>query len=483
MRTGPRHASSGNHPNHEDRMRSTSLLLVALLIGAPARGAEVVLTGLQLVDPQTRTVRPASVLVRDGRIAQIAEPDRGEIPAGIPRRPVPGGWAVPAFFDASLVGQTQVSPGHRDRLEPADTALLLRAAGVGAALDLDGTRSAPGGARGAELLPAGPVLTAVGGVGSDLPGAIGLSSEEEARAAVRDLLAGPRPPVRLSVISDRGQRRPALSRAEIGAILEAAQEVPVAVYVGTWNDANDALRAGAGWLVQIPPGLPPEPVLEEVRRRRPAWTPAVSVGADFVSLMEDEALRRSPALRRALPDPMRTDYGEVKVSRSRLQDARAQNRDRLAALSTLVDAGAVLVAGSQSGGLGTAHGFSLLRELAWWGRAGVDAWTVLAGATVNGPERLGRSAGFTVGAPASFTVYDRSPVDSLGVLASPRVVFVAGEPVDPEVLAGAVQHRLTEDIPRNPLPWDSRWSLIVVTVAVFAFLLVLRQLVKRAAAS
>lgn len=458
------------------------LLVVATLVLAPALADAQVLTGLRLVDPATREVVEASLRVDDGRIAAIGSADGAEFDPALPRVDLAGAWALPAFFDASIIGQTQVSPGHRDRLDPADTARLLRAAGIGAALDLDAAAGPAAPGRGARRLRAGPVLTAVDGVGSEIPGARTLADAAAARSVAGELLRSSSPPDRLSVIFDRSRNRRGLVPEALEAILQEAGGAAVAVYVGSWRDAEDALRAGARWLVQIPPGPVPDAVLELVRLNAPVWTPSVAVGADFMALMDDVSLRGSPALARSLPDAMRADYGEVRVPKGRLEEARLQNADRLASLAALDAAGAVLVAGSQSGGLGTAHGWSLLRELQWWWRAGLDPWTILAGATLNGPELLGRTAGFVVGAPASFTVYASSPLDSAQVLLEPSTVFVEGVAVDPGPLAAAVMHSIAEDVPHSPLPGDNAWSMVLIAIAAFSVLLFLRHLVRRAAA-
>ena len=142
-----------------------------------------------------------------------------------------------------------------------------------------------------------------------------------------------------------------------------------------------------------------------------------------------------------------------------------------------------MIAGSQSGGLGTAHGWTLLRELEWWRRAGIGTWDILAGATVHGAARLGVPVGFATDVPANFTLYAGSPVEDPGELFRPEVVFVAGEPTEPDALASAVRHVLTEDVPENPLPGDNNWSLLIIAVVGFTVLLGLRRLVKRAAAN
>jgi hypothetical protein len=226
-------------------------------------------------------------------------------------------------------------------------------------------------------------LISEGGVGSNFPGARPVRDAVDGRTAVAEILASTRAPQRLSVVFDRGRSRRGLTAEVLGAILEEAGPTPVAVYVGTWRDAYEALDAGAGWIVQIPPGPAPEPVLELIRSRRPVWTPTIAVGSDFMALMADPELRNDPGLARSLTPEMRADYGEVRVPQARLTEARLQNEDRLATLVQLTEAGAILVAGSQSGGLGTAHGWSLVRELDWWFRAGLEPWDILASAERN----------------------------------------------------------------------------------------------------
>jgi hypothetical protein len=449
-----------------------SLLASLLLFAASAASEELVVTDVVLVDVVQRELRPAELRLDGGRIVEVGAP--GAISSDAARWSAGGRHALPPMLDASTFSSTQVSPGHRDTLGPADARRLFLAFGIHEFVDLAG---------GIGSLRGGPVMTAVGGVGADIPGAVELADEESARATVRRLLEGPHAPERLSVIFDRGRQRRGLTAGMLSAILEEAGATPVGVYVGTWRDVNEALEAGADWIVQIPPGPAPQPVLDLVRSTRPAWTPTVAVGSDFMALMSDPMLRESSALARALPPEMRTDYGEVRVPQSRLTEARLQNEDRLAALSQLVAAGATLIAGSQSGGLGTAHGFTFVRELEWWGRAGIDPWDVLVAATLSGAERMGRRAGGWLDAPASFSLYPVSPADSLGILASPDFVFTGGVRETPAGLATRVQHSLVEDIPENPLPGGNRWSLLIIAVVGFAVLLGVRRLIRRAAAN
>ena len=475
-------------------MKPLNLLVCLTLVvsmASTASMADRVVTDLQLVDPVQREVRAASLHLADGRIVAIGGPDGTEFPAGLPRWPGEGRFAVAGLFDGSVYGQIQVSPGHRDRLLPADTARLLLAAGVTTYVDLDASpdsglrRSGTIARAGARVLVGGPVLTPVDGVGSEIPGAVQLRDVAHAREFLRELLrrSGRSRPDRLSVIFDRGRNRRGLVVPILEAILDEAGDLPVAVYVGAWRDVNEALESGARWLVQIPPGPIPEPVLDLVEATHPYWTPAVSVGMDFMALMADEELREDEAFVRALPPEMRADYGQVRAPQGRLSEARIRNEDRLTVLAALDGRGVRWVAGSQSGGLGTAHGWSLLRELQSWSRAGLAAWTVLLGATHNGNALMGIGDGLSPGSPADFVLYAESPVEQIDTLARPQIVFVAGEPVHPDALAQAVHHSLTEEIPRNPLPGGNMWSLLLIAVGGFAVLLFLRRLVKRAAAN
>ena len=476
-------------------MKLLALTIALLLITSMAlaqTASERVVTDIRLVDPVAQEVRAVSLHLADGRIAAIGAPDGDEFPAELPRWRGEGRFALAGLFDGSVYGQTQVSPGHRDRLLPEDTARLLLAAGITTYIDLDA--SAEAGVRrdgsrvreGARALRGGPVLTALDGVGSEIPGAVQLRDAEHARQFLIELLgeSGGRRPDRLSVIFDRGRNRRGLVVPILEVILEEAGDLPVAVYVGTWRDAHEALDAGARWLVQIPPGPAPEPILQQVASIRPWWTPVVSVGMDFMALMADEELRIDEAFVRALPPEMRADYGQVRVPQGRLTEARLQNEDRLVALAALDSHGVRWVAGSQSGGLGTAHGWSLLREFEWWRRAGLTPWTVLLGATLNGAELMRIEAGLLEpGAQADFVLYAASPVEDAGELARPQVIFMAGELLNPASLAAAVRHSVTEEIPPDPLPGGNLWSLLIIAVAGFAVLLFLRRLVRRAAAN
>jgi cytosine/adenosine deaminase-related metal-dependent hydrolase len=69
-----------------------------------------------------------------------------------------------------------------------------------------------------------------------------------------------------------------------------------------------------------------------------------------------------------------------------------------------------IVAGSDTGNLGTFQGFSLHRELVVLNQWGLSPWQALAAATTHAYELLGLNMGFTPGAEATFVVLDASPL-------------------------------------------------------------------------
>ena len=465
-------------------------VLVGLAPG-PARGADLVLIDARCVDPVARTIERRSVWIRDGVVAALGAPDGADLPGesrGSVRWNLEGGYLLPGLHDVWVHGGTQRSPGHRDRVGALGTAQLALAAGVVGFLDVHldsemiGLRGAWSGndPRAARPRVGGPLITVEGGTASDFPGARLVDGPQAVRALVDSLAAldPSRRPDALGFVFDAARGQPRLTDQTLPAGLRAAraQGLPAAVQVGSWRDAYEALGLGADWLVQLPFGVMPEAVRERVSEREVLWTPTVTLGLDFARLLGDPELRSDPLLARILPELLLEDYAQVRVPQSRFAEMAERRDTAFSNLEILVASGVRLRLGSAAGALGTAFGWSLLREVEWVAEALGDPWLALASALP------ADHPGVAVGAEGDFVVLPRSPVDDPTALRSLEAVVLAGSRVDPAAVAASVTRTVEEDIPPDPLPFGGRVPLVVLVIAAFTVLLVIRRWVKRAAA-
>lgn len=455
--------------------------LVALAASTGLAEASVLLLDARCVDVAARALRPASVWIEDGVVRALGAPDGSDLGVGVdvPRLDLGGAHLVPGLVDLRVHGDVQRSPGHRDSLGVDGARRLALAAGVVAVLDVFGERSDLDD-DGALWFGGAPLLVARGAPEAAFPGARPVDSPGMARSLLEARADRTLP---IQVVYD-GRRALALGPDTLEALVDARGGRAVAVQVVDWVDVRVALARGVDWFAQIPPGPVPDDVRAVLLERGAAlaWTPQVALGLDFAAFAQIDSLRQDPGLARVLPDTMRDDYARVRLPQPRLGEMQVRARDLEAVFALFSAAGTTLRAGSGAGAVGTALGFSLVRELEWWVELGVEPWTALRGATVEAGGVLDRASGFAPGAPADFVVVDASPIDDMASLRAPTHVIRGGRVVDPVALAASVVHRPFQELPENPIPGGGRIPLVVYFGLGFVGLLLLRRAIKRAAA-
>ena len=92
---------------------------------APAAGGTVLLQGARVLDPRADLDRPADVLIREGRVAELGGPGALEPPEGAETVDAEGLIALPAFVDPHVHLRT---PGREDE-EDVDSGTRAAAAG------------------------------------------------------------------------------------------------------------------------------------------------------------------------------------------------------------------------------------------------------------------------------------------------------------------------------------------------------------------
>lgn len=200
---------------------------------------------------------------------------------------------------------------------------------------------------------------------------------------------------------------PQMTTPEVAAIVAAARAHGRQTFAHASGDAGIE-RAIEGGVDSIEHGFfIRDDQLARMRDRRIAWVPTFAP----VQLQVDEAAR----------------FGwdaQIVGNLQRILDQHAASLGRAHAM------GVIIVAGSDAGSVGVAHGVGFLRELELMARAGMPAAAVIHAATGAGAGRfayredIGRIA---VGARPRFVLARRSPLEDIRALAEPRTIIFDGE--------------------------------------------------------
>ena len=378
---------------------------LSVLLSLPAAAAELCLVGGEVLDPDRRTVTTADVIVADDKITKIGA-GAGKDCRG--RRIDVGGQVVmPALVDAHVHGWGNPSPtdeGEEDLGREAVLALVLRA-GVMATLDLAGDderrialrdrlRGSPGHAR---LLVGAMIVARPGPAPAELAKAV------RARAARR--------PDVIKILSAGGPVAPIVAEAR-------RLRLPTVVHINDWGEARAAVAAGASAVthfedeVQIPADL-----LAAWAARRPRiWSiPTMAVQCDLARVAGGQAPLDDPLLLALTTPALRAAYrDQAAYSRRARHWVRWQSDGCVAndfvSLRALARAGVPILAGADTGNLGTFQGYSLHRELELMVEAGLPAWEALRAATSGPVAFLGLGWRLAPGAPANLIVLAGSPL-------------------------------------------------------------------------
>ena len=423
---------------------------------APTGSARLYEGALFVAGDDREPIDDSAFLVDDGLVVAIAR--RGELglPPGAGRVDLSGKTVMPMLV--SYHGHVGYQQGlsydaeNYTRANVIDHLNRYAYYGVGAILSLgtdagsvafeiraDQARGALGGAR---LLTAGRGLAAPNagpGAAALRDSAYGVTSEEEAREAVRELAALDVDVVKIWVDDRNGnveKLRPELYRA----IIDEAhgRNLSVIAHVYYANDAADLVDAGVDGFAHLARD-------EEMNNQ---LVGALSSGDVFVmpnlGISERGTHREPPAW---LDDPLllhsvsaeviaraKESFGrrtEEGVERSRASYGAMQR-----SLARLSAAGVPIVLGADSGVQDHFFGYTELRELQLMVDAGLTPAEAIESATSRPAVRLGLDdiGLLTAGRSADFIVLNASPLDDISNIRSIDDVFMKGARLDREAM-------------------------------------------------
>ena len=350
-------------------------------------GSAFAITGVRVFDGEG--VLPAStVLVRDGRIeavgAGVAVPDGVGVVDGTGRTLLPGlvDAHVHSFGDA-----------RRDALRFGVTTALDMFGDWNRIPALRAQRESFAATMEADLWTAGATVTAEGGHGTQYGFPVPtLAADGDAAAFVAARVAEGSDYIKL-IVEDFGtyaadRRLPTITPAQVARAIGAAKAADrlALVHVSAQADAVHAASAGADGLVHVFHDAPASPAfLAAVRDAGTFVTPTLSVVAGLARDGSAAALAADPRLAPWLAPGQRAGL-DAAFPGVALADALD---NALRSVGALHAAGVDILAGTDAGNPGTAHGASMHGELALLVHAGLSPRDALAAATSVPARRFG----------------------------------------------------------------------------------------------
>jgi len=337
----------------------------------PVASNQLVIEHVRVFDGQ-RVIAETDVVIDGDRIAGIgpdaARDDRARVIDGS------GHTLLPGLIDAHT---------HVDRAEQLQQALAF---GITTELDMAGggrlaaaQRAKPPGDQ-ATLYSAGNPVTVPGGHGSDLPAAPTVAADGDMAAFVAARFEEGSDYLKIILESGTGWgvSVPTLSPAMMAAAVAAAHQHDrlAVVHITTSAEAAIAVSARADALVHVYMGGANPALSAKVRRAGTAVIPTLSVLVGVCGARRGDVLAAHPTVAPYLGQAARAALADMFP----LDDPPACDQF-LHAVAQLHADGVPILAGTDAGNPGTAHGVSLHDELALLVDAGLTPLEALAAAT------------------------------------------------------------------------------------------------------
>jgi len=431
------------------------LLAVCLIVFATAASGATLFEGARLiVDARLPSVENGALLVDNGKIIGVGKTGVLKAP-GATRVDVTGKTIMPALIDAHVhLGYQKdliYSADNFTRDNLLDQLNRYAYAGVAAVLSL-GTdlgdlpfqlraEQASGHLGGAPIRTAGRGLAAPDG-GPNAPelkpSAYGVSTEEEARRAVREQTAKKVDFIKIWV-DDRNGTVKKLSPALYRAIIDEAhrQRTRVIAHVYYLDDARDLVNAGIDGFAHLVRDRDMDDEIVALIKRRDVVMIQTLALAENETYAEAPAWLDDPLLRETTPASIlkrvRGSYAQrpaATVQRAREIYARMQRN-----LAKLNAAGVTIAFGADSGAVRDHfHAYTDHRELQLMVEAGMRPAQALAAATATSANflRLTDRGTLAKGKSADFIVLDGNPLAAIANTKKIAKVYLGGKELDRE---------------------------------------------------
>lgn len=447
------------------RARRPSCAVLAFLIsvaafgqGLQGAGRGIALVGGAVLDGTgSPPVRDGVVLIRGARIEAVGTLEAIPIPADYERVSTEGMTVLPGLWDMhthlQYSAHTDLNAWNRKYLSQMETVIMpaiasqLLHAGITSARDLMAPldaivrvreRIAAGEIPGPTLYVAGALIEHAAPPGTEAFrwSAVGVA---EMRGKVDELAARGVDVVKLLCVPD-------MTVEEATAVVERAHEhgLMVAAHGRTDDEIRKCLAAGVddlqhlGTQVLLPTDIVTA-IRERVAERRLFWTPTVGPAVNYRYTIENPEMLDDPAWQRGLPPAVVAD---VRESLATLPSVIARVPALFAAdealyrrkFEQLVESGAELLVGTDSGNPGHFHTFGLWVELdTWVNHFGFDAGEAIRRVTSLPAEVMGVDADYgtlAAGKYADVIAVRGDPLRHIDVLRAPAIVIKHGRLIE-----------------------------------------------------
>ena len=383
--------------------------------------------GARIIDGTGKpAIENATLVIRNGRIEAVGK--HVKVPAGAERIDATGKTIIPGLINAH---------GHVNRQD--QLGLYLRD-GITTVLSLGGDKefalreycqkATPGTVP--RLYVAGPIQDSTA-----IPGAVAVTTPEEARKSVDELIQHKPDIIKVRVDDFRGAR-PKMSPEVYGAVIDEAHKhgYRTAAHIVMLDDAKGVLRAGVDYIAH------------SVRDR--------DVDAEFIRLMKKRHVSYSPTLTRELAVFMYTEKPAFfsdpfflkeadPAEMAQMEDPKRENAMRtdpaalwykehmavaMRNLKILSDAGINIAMGTDSGGgPGRFQGYFEHLELEYETKAGLTPMQALISATSGAAKTINISkevGTLQKGKLADFVVLTANPLDDIRNTRTIDSVWIGG---------------------------------------------------------
>jgi imidazolonepropionase-like amidohydrolase len=424
-------------------MRSFLLLLV-FAFAKVTFSQDLLLQNAQIVDPAAQKIPHGSILIRNGKIEQVtnAAPKNfaGE------KIDLAGKWVIPGLNDMHVHSFGNLAPGdNMQLLMTPGAAKMMLYCGITGFLDLFSAENEilrlrdeqrQKGMLGADIYCAGPILTCTGGHGTEygVPTRV-INSPAEAEKEIAEL-AQKKPDVIKIVYDHAFTRLPTIDHSTMEAAVKAAAAhgIKSVIHIGKWQDAQEAVLAGATAITHLYGEEIPDDLVALMKQKNVYSIPTLTVETELVNLAQNSSLLdnlllaavATPAVVGAYRDTSKFDNR----TKAWMKWQQSMHANCFRSIKKLADGGVKIMAGTDAGNLGTFQGFSLHREMQLMVKAGVSTWQALAAATTIPGEFLGQPFGVRAGSVANLVVLTASPVENIGNTQNIAMVIHHGKVVN-----------------------------------------------------